>query len=146
MFVTFPNNLGVTTTTVLSKSTISSILTHIKWCHADVCICSNYGYFSQIRTRVQSYFFHFPTKWRHSKYHVQNVWCKNWSGCQKGTWEDYYSFLASQDAIEVMSVTDSVTDWSFVLIWLMWLWWVMIPIEDFTDVIIMTLMTLMKVI
>ena len=43
------------------------------------------------------------------------------------------SYLASQDAIEVMSVTDWLTDWLFALTWRMWLWWVMIPIDDFTD-------------
>ena len=43
-------------------------------------------------------------------------------------------FLASQDALEVMGVTEWVTDWALALTWLMWLWWVMIPIEDFADV------------
>ena len=67
-------------------------------------------------------------------------------------------FLASQDALEVMRVTDWVTywlskrshwlywsdpgEWGYLLeTWLMWPWWVMIPIEDFTDVILITLMT-----
>ena len=58
-------------------------------------------------------------------------------------------FLVSQDALEVMRLTDSLTEWGLALTWLMWPWWVMIPIEDFTDSILITLMdlmTLMKVI
>ena len=55
-------------------------------------------------------------------------------------------FLASQDALEVMRVTESLTEWSLALTLLMWPWLVMIPKEDFTDVILMTLVTLMKVI
>ena len=43
-------------------------------------------------------------------------------------------FLASPDALEVIVVSDSLTDWSLGLTWLMWPWWVMIPIEDLTDV------------
>ena len=43
-------------------------------------------------------------------------------------------FLASQDALEVMlftySLTDWLTDWWLALTWLMWPWWVMIPKED----------------
>ena len=54
--------------------------------------------------------------------------------------------LASQDAIEVMCVTDSLSKSALALTLLMWPWWVMIPIEDFTDVILITLMTLLKVI
>ena len=60
------------------------------------------------------------------------------------------TFLASQDAPEVLRVTESLshilTEWALALTLLMWPWWVMIPIEDFTDVILITLMNLMKVI
>ena len=55
-------------------------------------------------------------------------------------------FLASQDALEVMRVTDLLTESALALTLLMWPWWVMIPIEDYTDVILMTPMTLTKVI
>ena len=48
------------------------------------------------------------------------------------------TFLASQDALEVMRVTHSLTYlltyWTLALTLLMWPWWVMITIEDFTDV------------
>ena len=47
-------------------------------------------------------------------------------------------YLASQDALEVMRVTHSLTHSlshsALALTLLMWPWWVMIPIEDFTDV------------
>ena len=70
---------------------------------------------------------------------------------QKISWSPSLSrpfipFLASQDAIEVMSVTYLLTESALALTWLMWLWWVMIPIEDFTDVIMMTLMAMMTLV
>ena len=44
--------------------------------------------------------------------------------------------LASQEAQEVMYVSQWVSEWvsDRSPTWLMWLWWVMIPLEDFTDV------------
>ena len=78
--------------------------------------------------------------------------CSRLLSCSYGDFHFYFSlsFLASQDALEVMRVTDWVTYWvtnsALALTLLMWPWWVMIPIEDFTDVILITLMTLMNVI
>ena len=43
---------------------------------------------------------------------------------------EFQCFLASQDALEVMPVTYSLTDSWLALTWLMWPWWVMIPKED----------------
>ena len=40
------------------------------------------------------------------------------------------TFLASQDAIEVMFVAEWVTEWLLALTLLIWLWWVRIPVED----------------
>ena len=39
------------------------------------------------------------------------------------------SFLASQDALEVMYVSQWVSQETLALTWLMWLWWVMITIK-----------------
>ena len=47
---------------------------------------------------------------------------------------EFQCFFASQDALEVMPVTYSLTDSWLALTWLMWPWWVMIPKEDLTDV------------
>ena len=59
----------------------------------------------------------------------QELFAENWLAI---------SFLASPDALEVMLVTEWLTDlpseWALALTWLMWPWWVMIPIEDLNDV------------
>ena len=47
-------------------------------------------------------------------------------------------FLASQDALEVMLFTYSLTPWWLAMTWLMWPWWVMIPKEDLTGVILVS--------